>query len=270
MYYDFLKTEKPIITTMIQTEEPTDAISTVRNAVFDGTDALGFQVDQLRAEYQNTETLKTIFAHAGNRLIYLTNYRNNQNEGKSDGTIAEELRAYAGFGKGFLLDVMGDLFDPVPGELTDNPVAIKKQKKLIADIHDKGAKVLMSSHVLKFTSAEQVLEIAREQQRRGADVAKIVTGAESDEEEFENLRITRLLKKELDIPFLFLSVGSHCRLHRMLSPIFGSCMYLCVYEHNALSTKAQPLLRAVKKVLDNFDYLPESCTRRVMKCKESY
>jgi hypothetical protein len=64
---------------------------------------------------------------------------------------------------------MGDYFDRTEGELTMNEDAIKKQMKLIDELHGKGAEVLMSSHVLKYTPAERVLEIALEHQ----DAARI-------------------------------------------------------------------------------------------------
>ena len=88
---------------------------------------------------------------------------------------------------------MGDLYDRQPDEVAVSEEAIKKQMELIDELHKKGAEVLMSSHIFKFTSAERVLEIALEHQRRGADISKIVTQADSAEEEIENLRILNLL-----------------------------------------------------------------------------
>lgn len=120
-------------------------------------------------------------------------------------------------------------------------------------LHDMGAEVLMSSHVLKFTPAERVVEMALEQKRRGADIAKIVTGAESMEEQIENLRITNLLKKEIGIPFLFLS-GGVSEIHRRLGMKLGNCMQLCVYEHDALSTFPQPLLSVSKTIRDDLGF----------------
>ena len=111
----------------------------------------------------------------------------------------------------------------------------------------------MSSHLYKFAPAERVLEIALEQKRRGADIIKIVTGAESMEQQLENLRITHLLKRELGAPFLFLS-GGECSLHRRLGMKLGCCMSLCVYEHDALSTETQPLLSTMKMVRDAIDF----------------
>ena len=117
--------------------------------------------------------------------------------------MADELLEIAGIGAD-LCDMMGDYFDPQPGEMTYNETAVKKQKTLIERLHEKGASVLMSSHILKFTPADKVLKIALEHQRRGADISKIVVGAENREQELENLRIINLLKEKLDIPFLFL------------------------------------------------------------------
>ena len=148
-----------------------------------------------------------------------------------------------------LCDVMGDYFDRCEGELTMNETAVQKQMALIDKLHERGAEVLMSSHVLKFTPAERVLEIALEHQRRGADICKIVTGAENMEQQIENLRIIGLLKENLKIPFLFLT-GGECRIVRRIGGALGCCMYLCVYEYDGLATPAQPLLRDVKIIRD--------------------
>jgi len=124
---------------------------------------------------------------------------------------------------------------------------------LVDLLHQKGAEVLMSSHVRKYTPAERVLEIALEQKCRGADIIKIVTGAKSMEQQLENLRITDLLKRELGAPFLFLSNGV-CSIHRRLGLQLGCCMALCVYEHDAHSTATQPLLSTMKKLRDDIDF----------------
>lgn len=109
----------------------------------------------------------------------------------------------------------------------------------------------MSSHVLVFTPAERVLEIALAQQERGADIVKIVTGADTMEEQLENLRITNLLKKELKTPFLFLS-GGECQLHRRIGPMLGCCMYLCSLDDEEEPKPVQPMLRKIKAIRDNW------------------
>lgn len=248
----FLNQDRPVLTVMLQCRTPETAMGRIRNANCLGADAYGLQVESLLAEYQTPETYKKVFEQMNGRPVYVTNYRSGQNAGKTDEELAAGLLELADCGA-TLCDVMGDLFCPHPQELTEDEQAIKKQMALIEQLHQKGAQVLMSSHVRKFTPAERVLEIAREQLRRGADIVKIVTKADTMEQQIENLRITQLLKQELDAPFLFLS-GGVCSIHRRLGIHLGCCMALCVYEHDHLSTKTQPLLQTMKTLRDSIDF----------------
>lgn len=106
----------------------------------------------------------------------------------------------------------------------------------------------MSSHVHSFRTSERVLEIAKAQESRGADIVKIVTGAETQEEEIENLRICDLLKKELKVPFLFLSGGKCSKLHRTIGPALGVCMWLCFREYDEFTYPGPPLLQNVLRI----------------------
>ena len=248
----FLNHKNPLLTVMLQCRTPEVAIGKIRNANCLGADAYGLQVECLNPEYHTPEVYAQIFAQAKGRPIYVTNYRCANNKGLTDDELAEGLLELADCGA-TLIDVMGDMFCKHPQELTDNEEAIKKQMELIDILHSKGAEVIMSSHIMKFTSAERVLEMALEQKRRGADIIKIVAFADTMEQQTENLRITDLLKRELGAPFLFLSSGE-CTVHRRLGIKFGCCMALCVYEHDALSTPAQPLLSTMKTIRDIIDF----------------
>ena len=247
----FLNYTAPFLTVMLQCETEAEAIRKIRNANCLGAEAYGLQVESLKSECQNVEIYQKIFAEGKGRPFYVTNYRGANNRGKSDEELANGLLTLAQSGA-TLCDVMGDMFCKHPEELTDNKAAIEKQRQLIETLHGLGAEVLMSSHIFKFTPAERILEVAREQKRRGADIIKIVAGAETMEQQIENLRITDLLKRELGAPFLFLSKGQ-CSLHRRLGLKLGSCMALCVYEHDERSTASQPLLSTMKTIRDNLD-----------------
>ncbi len=252
MKKSFLNRDKSILTVMLQCETPEVAIGRIRNTHALGAEAFGLQIESLLKENQNEECCKRIFAQMREKPIYVTNYRYSNNAGKSDEELAEGLIRLADCGA-TLCDVMGDMYSVHPKQMTENKTAIEKQMRLIDTLHSHGAEVLMSAHIFEFTPAEQVLEIAREQKRRGADVIKIVTGAETDEEEIENLRITSLLKRELNAPFLFLSVGK-CSVHRRLGMRYGCSMALCVYEHDHLSTANQPMLTEMKTIRDNLNF----------------
>ena len=245
-------TRQDMLTVILQCDNPDTAIGRIRNANMLGADAYGLQVESLKPEFQNPAVYKKIFSEGKGRPFYVTYYRRKDNSGKTDEELAEGLVTLAESGAA-LCDMMGDLFCRHPEEMTDDETAIKKQMELIDLLHQKGAQVLMSSHVCKYIPAERVLEIALEQKRRGADIIKIVTKADSMEQQLENLRITDLLKRELGAPFLFLS-GGECTLHRRLGIKLGCCMALCVYEHDAQSTATQPLLSTMKKLRDEIDF----------------
>ena len=248
----FLHQNKPLITAMVQAKDPETMSKLIRTASFDGCDAFGFQMERLDAEYHTDEVVRNLFMQMGNRPIYATNYRIFANEGKSEEELAQGYLRLLELGA-TLIDVIGDLYAPAQYEITRDPVAIEKQKKLIEQIHANGGEVLMSSHTHTFMSTEVVLDIAREHQARGADISKIVTASNSVEEEMENLRTITVLQKELDIPFLFLAGGTHCKRIRALGPMFGCCMWLTVPLYDECATNLQPLCRSIRAIKNNFD-----------------
>ena len=257
----FLNQNRPLITGMILKDNPADIRYAVKNSIYDGADCLGIQLECLKKEYKTEENYRKIFAACSGHPIYITNYRKNENTGFSDEELAAELLKALSCGA-TLGDVPASWFDKESGmgiglELSGKTEAIEKQMELVDKIHALGKEVLISSHVLKFTPAETVLEIALEQKRRGADIIKIVTAANSDEEQMENLRITTLLKKELGAPFLFLSGGTHSKLHRMIGPQLGCVTYLAVQTHDERAVPTQPTIKAAKAVRDNLDHLPD-------------
>ena len=232
-------TDKPLLTVMLQCATEDRAIELIRKSNNEDADAFGLQVEVLKPEYHNEKSYKKLFEEMA-KPVYVTNYRTSNNNGKTDDELAEGIVTLAECGA-TLCDVMGDLYCRHPEELTEDKTAIEKQMKLIDTLHEKGAEVLISSHLYKYAPAERVLEIAFEQKRRGADVIKIVTKADDMAQQIENLRITNLLKQELGASFLFLS-GGESSIHRRLGIKLGCQMALCVYEHDEFSTPAQPLL----------------------------
>lgn len=251
----FLHQNRPLITCMLQEREIGNAVKTVRNAMFDGCDAFGFQMEVLNKEQRTDDNLKMLFREMGQKPIYVTNYRTGLNGGMSDDELFDGLIQLINCGA-TLADIRGDMFCVTPGELTTDAVAVEKQKDAIKRVHDVGGEVLMSSHVMKFIDSDEVMRIATAHMERGADISKIVTAANTEEEEIESLRIIERLKRELDIPFLFLCGGTYTKMVRTIGPFFGTCMWLTVQKHDAFSTNAQPICRSIRAIADNFDYMP--------------
>ena len=171
-------------------------------------------------------------------------------EGKVPDTL-EDLITLPGVGRKTANLIMGDVYGKTQDQLSFEPEVIEKQKALIDMIHEMGGKVLMSTHLSRFFEEDELMEYAHAQRARGADLVKIVTKADTPEQEAANLMITYRLKRELDCPFLFLSGGTYTRLIRQIGPALGCCMYLCVQRYHPVTAKAQPRLRSVKAIRDN-------------------
>lgn len=247
MKKSFLNATSPFVTEMVQTKTARQAEYKIRNAIADGATAIGLQLQTMPKEERTKETLCALFAATENKPLYVTNYRSDYNAGDTDEELMQGLLDALEYGA-TLVDIMGDTFDPSPEELTTDETAIKKQMAFIDEVHKRGGEVLMSSHIKQFRNAERVLEVALAQQSRGADIVKIVTGAETEEEQLKNLEICNLLKKELKVPFLFLSGGKYSYLHRTIGPALGVCMWLCFREYDETTYDGPPLLSNALKI----------------------
>lgn len=246
---NFLVEGRPTLTVMVQARTPERTIELIRRGLAGGADAFGVQVDQLDRQYHHEETLREIFSAMEGKPAYVTCYRYTSNEGLTDDELAAKMLLIARSG-GALIDVVGDLFDPSACEIADSPDADIKQKELIWQIHALGAEVLVSSHTRCYRTPEQVLDIARRQAARGADISKIVITAEDEQQLIDAFRANLLLREQLTIPSLFLCGGAMCQSHRRIAPLLQNSMFLCVVEHDQLATPAQPLLSQARRIIE--------------------
>lgn len=249
----FLQYEKPLLCAMIQAHTPDEAICQIMNSLYDGADAFGIQLENLRREYRDVETLKRIFSFCDGKPIYITSYRNSESTGYTDDECVDYLLMGLKAGA-TICDIMGDFFCPDPHQFTWDEAAAEKQKALADEIHKRGGEVLISSHINDFIDENEVLKIAQAQKARGADVAKIVNYAQTEEQMHAGFAAIRLMKENLGGKFLYLTNGPYSRLIRTLGPCFGVCMYLCVQQYGTLNSKEQPQLRALKAVRDNIHF----------------
>ncbi len=237
------------LTAMVQAKNPDRTIELVKKGMVGGADAFGIQLETLNREYHTREDLGRIFAAGEGRPFYITKYRTGVNEGLSDDQLAEEILELADFDN-VLIDVMADSFDACPLQITYDEQAVNKQKQLIEALHQKGAQVLMSTHTDRFIPPQQVLDIARAQVERGADIAKVVINANTAEEEASAFETSALLARELKHPFLFLCAGNSCFRHRRVAPLLSNGLILCVPERDEHATPVQILLSKAKAMLD--------------------
>ena len=246
----FLREDRPTLTVMIRTETKARVLELIRAGIAGGADAFGIQLESLRPEDRNRAALKEMLATMEGRPSYLTNDRKAGENASVDDSLAEGLLAAAECG-GTLIDIMGDLFCQNPLQLTNDPKAVRRQTELIEELHARGAEVLISSHTYRFVPFSETVDMIKEQHRRGADICKVVTGADSDFELAENFRISAQIAA-LSYPALFLCVGTHCERHRRVAPLLRKAgMFLCLAERDEFSVPAQPLLSEAKLLVDS-------------------
>lgn len=248
--------KRPPLVAMVQDDTVANALDTIVDSHYDGADAFGIQLEDLRPEFRTAEQLNKLFAACYGKPIYITSYRCRESKGLTDDECMELLLKGVENGAD-LADVMGDLYDPQPHELTENPEAVAKQKALIEKIHSMGGQVLMSCHTHTCLPDEEVIRYALAQKERGADVVKIVNECKTEADYRRALNLPFKLKDALgDTPFLFLTSGVGGRVIRQIGPQLGVCMYLCAVRHKPGFTNLQPLLRAMKQVRDHLIFMP--------------
>lgn len=246
MKASFIRSDKPLKTAMIQVKTADEAIAAIESGLKQGADAFGWQLECLNADQINQKTLENVFSAGCGMPFYVTNYKWASGGDKPEEQYFDELLLALKCGA-TLIDMPGDSFSPAPDQLTYDQQAIRKQIEFSQKVHDLGGELLISSHVPDFRSEDYILGMAFEQKRRGADIAKIVTFSHDDEQLTDNLKTTVRLRETLGIPFLFLSGGEKCRLHRLAGPLLGACMWLCVAYRAPITTPPQPLLSDVNE-----------------------
>lgn len=252
----FFSRQDPAVTLLMRGGSIEEIIANARRGEFEGADAIAVELCDLPPELRTTDNFRHIMHEVRLPFMFLL-YRNDRWL-KNDDDARQQYLLNAAEAGAELIDVMGDLFAPARRELAVDSQAIEKQKRLIGEIHARGAKVLMSSHMTDSLSAEEVLAHLREQSARGADVLKIVTGVNSEAELVEAIRTTMLLNRELDKPFLHFCNGSHARLHRFIGPKLGGTIVFAVCDYLSPGLVwTQPTIRAMKNVMQNIPWHPD-------------
>jgi 3-dehydroquinate dehydratase len=248
----FSQQKLPLLVASLSDPTPTKAICTMRNAIFDGAEAFMIHLEAMKQEHLCEKDLKTIINYACDKPMFTMNYR--LPNGKSDEQLVDEqimaVRAGAS-----MIDMMGDMFEPSPRELSQDSRSIDRQRQVIEEVHALGGEVLMSSHIWEYMPVEQTLAHAKALEARGGDFVKIAMCIHNEEQMIESLRATVLVKNELKVPFLHICMGQWGKLLRAVSPMFGSCFALCVQSYTEAGHKEKPLLRAEKAVLENIDWM---------------
>ena len=249
----FFNRQSAAVTLLYNPSSMEQAVSLACGAEMDGADGVAIELTRLPLELRTPENFHRLMQSVQLPFMFI-DYRSDRFLGADDDARQKYLLLAAESGAE-VIDVMGDLYDPSPFELTRDPGAVAKQRELIDRIHAVGAKVIMSSHMPNDErTAEEVLEHLREQSSRGADILKIVVGMNSENSLVEGVRTLLLLHRELEKPFVFLAGGRYSRFIRYIGPKFGAAIEFSVHEYMPDMSYRVPTIRSFKNVLENFHW----------------
>ena len=234
------------------TDDMEQNLALIRRSAANGAQGIALQLMEMPRELRTRDNYRKLMDAAPELPFMFISYRSDKSF--PDDAERQQCLLLAAESGAEVIDVMGDLYSPAPFELTFDPAAVARQKELIQQIHDLGAKVVMSSHTKQARKAEEILAHLREQASRGADILKIVTQADTEEELTEAFRTTMLLKRALNKPFIQLCGGKFARPHRYLGPKFGSAVAFATPEEKPGAV--QPSIRQLRTVLDTIDWQP--------------
>lgn len=248
----FLGFNRPVLTTMLKGKSKKELMFEIDVALLQGTDAFGMQIDLLPTKERTKSDLKDLFDAMGDKPAYITDYtRGNISETpQSDEELVEEMLLALDCGA-TLFDLRADTFDRQPDEFSTNEKAIARQMEVAKTVHSMGKEVLMSTHTLKYTTPQRVMEIMKAQEARGADICKLVTNADTDEEEFQAFENLFALSRELKVPYLYLINGKKNLRHRRLSSALGNYLFLTTIDGKDGVT--QPPLSVAKAMLKTIE-----------------
>lgn len=248
----FTALPKPIVACIFAPPSVEEAMATMRNGEFAGSDAFAIHLRMDKA-LLTRENFARIARSTAKPVMFLL-YRGDAAGWPAPASDEErvELLKMAIRAGGAAVDFPADTFDPSPREISWNPEVIDRQRRAIDEVHEMGGEVVVSSHIAEPLSTGEVLEHMLSIEKRGADFAKIVTTADTEEQYVEAVNTTLALRRELHVPFIHLISGKFALAHRFLAPKLGCAVTFCVERYSANFVTSQPPVQNMKSVLRDF------------------
>lgn len=270
MKVSFARQPSPLLVGVVRERRVRDAIAAIRNCETDGATAIDLHLSCMEEEHRTTDALRQIVSATALPILAL---HYSQTYEYDPYTVDEEervscLRAAAAAGVS-AVDMQGYTFDPAsknamrpecaktgysflknaPREVVTDPAVIDRQMAFIEEMHAGGTEVLLSTHPGIPMTAEEVVELALFLEKRGADVIKIVTQAENEEQLVESFRAMILLKKEVKTVVQYHAAGKAGRLSRIVNPLLGGHLIFCSDRYTASSNMEQLDLKSAAEAV---------------------
>ena len=276
MRKSFVKQPSPVLAGVVREKTVRGAMAMIRNCEYHGANVLDLHLSCLDEEARTVESLKRIINSTKLPMLGLS-YNQAYDTEPLNMTEEERIELLWRFVEagGAAIDVQGYTYDrpsktefnasfsnmpqsfvrSAPKEVVMDEAVIEKQKALIQRAHEAGAEVLLSTHTGVYLDCDQVVELAKYLEKRGADILKIVTPCDTLEQAVGSMRTMLTLKKEVAMPTHLHCSGEAGQLTRILNPLLGGYLIFCCDGYTESSTFGQLDLQTAKRLLDDLKKL---------------
>jgi 3-dehydroquinate dehydratase type I len=227
--------ENPVLLCTVLEEDVESTVKNAKKAFENGADCIELRIDKLRENSMIKEVIKKI------KEPKLLVCRPKDWDGFFNGTEEERIER--------LLIAIDKGADAVDIELKTPDIL---RKKVIKKAREKGIPVLIAyENFEKTPSNEELLNILKEEQKLGADIAKFAVIAKSYSDMLRVLQVILEAKKILKIPFVVIAMGKYGSASRPLSCVLGSSMTYCAVEKGKEGAPGQLPVKDTRNIIKN-------------------
>ena len=257
----------PALAGVVRESNKKAAIAEIKNCLCHGADMIDLHMSCL--DCSDVETLREIIASTPLPVLAL-NYNMNanwENMGLSEEERIEYFELTGEFSESSV-DIQGYTFHAPshtefcgedkysftkvkPLEVVTDSEIISKQCEFIDWVHANGAEVLLSCHPGRVMNTEQIVDLALFLEKRGPDIIKIVSFADTEDDLVESFVTMKELKKNVKTKVAFHVAGKCGDLSRVINPMLGSHMVFCVDTFKETSTMGQVHLETARRIIDS-------------------
>jgi len=226
--------EKPVLLCSVIERDVESTVKSAKKAFENGADCIELRIDKLKDNSMIREVVKKI---KGPKLIVC---RPKDWDGFFEGTEEERIER--------LLLAIESGADAIDVELKTSAYL---REKVIKMAKKKSIPLLVAYENFEETPAnEELLNILKEEQELGADIAKFAVIAKSHSDMVRVLQVALEAKKVLGIPFVAIAMGKHGSASRPLACVLGSSMTYCAIEKGKEGAPGQLTVEDTRKIID--------------------
>ena len=226
--------EKPVLLCTVLEEDVESTVKNAKKAFENGADCIELRIDKLR---DNSMIKKVIKKVKGPKLLVC---RPRDWNGFFNGSEKERVER--------LLTAIENGADAIDVELK-TPSDLRE--KVIKNAKEKGIPILIAyENFEKTPSNEELLNILKEEQKLGADIAKFAVIANSYSDMLRVLQVVLEAKKILNIPFVTIAMGRHGSITRPLACVLGSSMTYCAVRKGKEGAPGQLPVKETREIIN--------------------